>query len=206
MHNPRKDAPSFHRNIAPIKSKLYERLDGSVNSVLEIGCGTGQHVTELAQQFPQITFYPTDKEQENTESTDEWVRSANLQNVRAARVLDVTNPGPDFIGNTLYDVILCFNVIHISPWAVTDALFRLANKVSSANTRVFLYGPFRIQGEHTSESNRSCEDWLKSQSSEFGVRSIEDVSHVAEMNGFLLSIRHEMPSNNFLMAFCRGNF
>ena len=67
--------------------------------------------------------------------------------------------------------------------------------------KVFLYGPFLINGEHTSESNLSFDGWLKSQSEAFGVRSIEEVMHEAEKNGLELSARHEMPSNNFIMEF-----
>ncbi|MEM9279249.1 MAG: DUF938 domain-containing protein, partial [Pseudomonadota bacterium] len=68
----------------------------------------------------------------------------------------------------------------------------------------FLYGPFRIDGKQTSDSNEQFELWLKSKDERFGVRDIADVSTIADQNGFSLTALHPMPANNFLAEFTRA--
>jgi len=204
MHNPRKDSPSFHRNIGPIAEKLGMLLEKRPLEILEIGSGSGQHAKALGALFPTSTFHPSDAEPENLASIDAWNQQEASANVSPARLLDVTNPNHHFMPDTPIDVVLCFNVIHIAPWQVTENLFAFAETVTGKNARLFLYGPFRINGRQTSESNAQFEGWLKSQDPAFGVRAIEDVDAFAQKHGFASAVRHEMPANNYLMEFSRN--
>ncbi len=203
MHNAKKDSPSFHRNIGPIGNKLENLLGDTPVRILEIGSGSGQHANALARLLPNVTFCPSDREHANLASIDAWTHHYGQNNVRPARLLDVTDPGNWNFGSETFDTVLCFNVIHIAPWQVTEALFLNAGKVVQNNGKLFLYGPFRINGKQTSPSNEDFEHWLKAQDERFGVRAIEDVNNLAETHGFAEAVRHAMPANNFLMEFRR---
>lgn len=203
MHDARKDAPSFHKNITPILAKYREILADTNLSVLEIGSGSGQHAFALSNEFTEFTIQPTETEEDNIASITAWISSEATDNVKHPLLLDVTNPGTFIKGGENFDLVQCFNVIHIAPWNVTECLFQLANKVTTNGAKLFLYGPFRIDGKQTSESNEQFELWLKAKNPLFGVRDLADVTQVAEVNEFTLKERHGMPANNFLLEFDR---
>ncbi|MGI9351236.1 MAG: DUF938 domain-containing protein [Rhizobiaceae bacterium] len=201
LHDTRKDSPSFHRNIGPITEQLKEILPEPSLQVLEIGSGSGQHAVTFSGEFPGFTFQPTDVVAENLNSIDSWVTHTGSTNVGKAIFLDVTDPNTHQDIKGQYDIFLCFNVIHITPWEVTEALFQFAENTGTPSARLILYGPFRIDGKQTSESNADFELWLKSKDARFGVRDIDDVQKVAGSNGFLLTNRYTMPANNFMLEF-----
>ncbi len=203
MSDPKLDSPSFHRNIDPIVTLFRELMIEPALTWLEIGSGSGQHVERFAREFPDYTFQPTDIEQENLASISAWTKGSMLTNVREPLLLDVTADKLPFKSNTQFDIISAFNVIHISPWSVTEGIFQRTAAFGSDHCRIFLYGPFKIDGEQTSESNATFEEWLKGKSDKFGIRDIDDVNAVAIANGFSLKEKHSMPANNFMMEFAR---
>jgi len=206
MNDPKLDFPSVQRNIEPIVKLLKRLLKTPSLKWLEIGSGSGQHIERFGREFPDYEFQPTDIEEANLNSITAWVSEAGLTNVLAPCALDVTqNPWP-FDTDDRFDIISAFNVIHITPWNVTRELFKGASTHGSAKCRIFLYGPFRIDGEHTSESNARFEEWLEEKSDAFGIRDIDDVNQVALDNAFELSARHLMPANNFMMEFTRTEY
>ncbi|MEM9280182.1 MAG: DUF938 domain-containing protein, partial [Pseudomonadota bacterium] len=138
MHDRKKDSPSFRRNIAPLTAKFRELLGNEKLQVLEIGSGTGQHAVALAQEFPELIIQPTDAVAENLESIDAWIAETAVSNVKHAQLLDVTSPGSFKDDPQKHDVILCFNVIHITPWKVTEALFEFASHTVRRGGRLFL--------------------------------------------------------------------
>lgn len=205
MNDPKLDSPSFHRNIEPIVSLFRNLLTQQKLRWLEFGSGTGQHVARLSREFPEFEFQPTDVDPENFKSIAAWTDQQSLSNVREPLFLNLLDQKWPPIAGDQFDILSAFNVIHISPWDVTEGLFRAAELLGSEECRVFLYGPFRINGEHTSESNASFEEWLKQKDPAFGVRDIDDVCQVAEQKGYYLSERHTMPANNYMMEFSKGD-
>ncbi len=200
MQDPRKDAPSYHRNIEPIVAKLRGMLSTQASKVLEIGSGSGQHVTRFANEFPAITFQPTEYDVENLASINAW--AMEKPNILPAQQLDVMSD--TWLDEKQFDALLCFNVIHITPWEVTEAIFKGAAKHTCDASQVILYGPYRVDGKQTSKSNVQFEVWLKERDARFGVRDIDDVKKVAALHGFTLKGSHEMPANNFIQVFARG--
>ncbi len=122
MNDIRRDSPSFHRNIEPITQKLSEVLPENCSHVLEIGSGSGQHSERFAREFPQLTFQPTEYGSENLDSIDSWCDQ--YLNVLPAMQLDVMNKNWFPKGSQKFDALICFNVIHITPWEVTEAIFK----------------------------------------------------------------------------------
>ena len=96
--------------------------------------------------------------------------------------------------------ILCINVLHISPWAVSQNLFAGAAKLLRPGGHLFVYGAFKRDGTHTAESNASFDASLRAQNADWGVRDIADLSELAERGGLLPINAAPMPSNNFLLA------
>jgi len=201
MHETRRDSPSFHRNIEPITHKLHEVLTNTRARVVEIGSGSGQHVAHFSSEFPHMRFQPTEYDVTALEGINGWSQGA--ENIRPALHLDVTRES--WFADTVdpFNVLLCFNVIHISPWIVTTSIFERAEAYMSDECQLLFYGPFKIDGRHTSKSNVEFDTWLKNKDREFGIRDITEIRQVAVQNGFKLKKSHAMPSNNFIQEFVR---
>jgi hypothetical protein len=103
-----------------------------------------------------------------------------------------------------FDALICINMIHISPWETTPALFAGASRhLRAGDGMVVLYGPFREAGKHTAPSNEVFEQWLQEKDRRFGVRNLEDVDAVARASGFTRTHLARLPANNLLLAFTR---
>ena len=100
--------------------------------------------------------------------------------------------------------ILCINVLHISPWHVSQNLFAGAGRLLRADGRLFVYGPFMRNGEHTAASNAAFDATLRAENPEWGVRDIRDLSALAEIVGLSLAEIAPMPANNLVLAFTRA--
>jgi hypothetical protein len=97
--------------------------------------------------------------------------------------------------------VVCLNMIHIAPPSATEALLRGAARVLAPGGMLFLYGPFRRQGRHTSDSNAAFDAMLRAQNPAWGVRNLEDVAALAAAAGLELEQIHEMPANNLSVVF-----
>lgn len=202
MNDLKRDSPSFHRNIEPITQKLHELIDGSCLRVLEIGSGTGQHIARFASEFPKLQFQPTDYDSENLPSINSWCEG--MENASPSQQLDVTCEFWFERDLPKFDLLLCFNVIHITPWEVTQSIFKGAHKNMTDDSQILFYGPYKIDGKHTSDSNAEFENWLKEKDNSYGIRDIRDVENEANANEFLLKRSITMPANNFLIEFARA--
>jgi SAM-dependent methyltransferase len=204
----RLDSASFHRNHEPIGAVLARWLQDEPGDVLEVGSGSGQHVIELARRAPRLRWWPSDLDERNLESIEAWRRHANLPNVEAARRLDLCAPewgasAEDSV--TLRDLtaIFCANVIHISPWRTTRGLMSGASERLRPGGRLFVYGPFKRDGQHTAPSNEAFDQSLRARNAEWGVRDLDDVRAVAEEHGLTMAGIEPMPANNLTLIFER---
>lgn len=189
------------RNKLPIGTEL-ERCLPARAQVLEIASGTGQHAVHFAARMPGITWQPSDRTDSDLAQIEARRQLSGLTNIRPALRLDVLDQPWPVSGP--FDALLCINMIHISPWEATPALFDGASRVTQAGTGLLvLYGPYREGGHHTAPSNEQFEQWLWSQDSRFGVRNLEDVDEVAYQRGFARERLVRMPANNLLLVFRR---
>jgi len=97
--------------------------------------------------------------------------------------------------------ILCINVLHISPWNVSEHLLAGAPRLLRPEGRLFVYGPFKRGGEHTSPSNADFDASLRGGNPEWGVRDMDDLGALAERAGLRLTEVVPMPANNFVLVF-----
>ena len=202
----RRDAPAFHRNVAPIRSLLLELLSGRSGHVLEIGAGTGQHAVAFSAALPGLRWWPTDFEATQRDSIEAWCLQAGPSNLEAPFLLDASAPVWRLAEQGLdaeLTAIVCLNVIHISPWTVTEGLFAGAGRHLAADGLLITYGPYCRDGAHTSESNAAFDADLRRRDPDWGVRDLADLQRVAAGHGLELQRQEPMPANNFTLVFAR---
>jgi Protein of unknown function (DUF938) len=191
-------APSTARNREPIFEVLQPLLPSS-GLVLEIASGAGEHIVGLAAaSSTNLKFQPTDPDAQARESIDAWRRELNLPNVRPAIALDATAPQwPLECAN----VVICINMIHISPWSATEGLFRNAARMVPAGGVLFTYGPYKRDGAHTSPGNEAFDADLRKRDASWGIRDVADVARVGTAAGFADPDVVSMPANNLSLVF-----
>jgi SAM-dependent methyltransferase len=194
----RQSAPAVSRNQGPILEVLRRALPSSAR-VLEIASGTGEHAVYFARHLSQLTWQPSDANQLAVESIRAWLDDSGLTNVLPPIELDVlASPWPlaSIEDGPVFDALVNINMIHISPWECTVALFRGAQRAVGPEGVIYLYGPYKRGGAHTAPSNADFDEWLRQRDERYGVRDLDDVLEVAGEHGFTLEEIVEMPANN----------
>jgi hypothetical protein len=169
--------------------------------VLELASATGQHIEHFARALPNLIWQPSDYDAEHVATLQERVRRANLANLVPPLKIDVTETDWPI---TRAHAVFNANMIHIAPWAVTVGLFAGAARLLQAGAPLVSYGPYSIDGQHISDSNRDFDESLKSRNPEWGVRDTAELSKVANEHGFTLEERVQMPANNFTLIWRKG--
>ena len=200
MTNELLTSAAAERNKDPILTVLESVLPES-GSVLEIASGTGQHVCFFAQALPGIRWQPTEPDETSREAISTRIREATLGNVAMPIALDVEEP--HWPVHEHYDAVLCINMIHISPWRATHALFRGAAKLLAPQGKVVLYGPYLENGTAV-QSNLDFDASLKRRNAEWGLRELEEVTRVAAGHSLQREQIVRMPANNLIVAFGRS--
>ena len=127
-------------------------------------------------------------------------RSKNKKNIKGPISIDLTSNSFK-LKTKKFDAVLNINMIHIAPWEACIGLFKLASEMVRSNGFVYLYGPFKVAGVHTSESNNRFDVSLKERNAAWGVRNMEDVVSLAKGCGFPQFEIHDMPANNKSIIF-----
>jgi SAM-dependent methyltransferase len=188
-------APAAERNAAPILDVL-RRVLPARGVVLEIASGTGQHAAYFARALPDLIWQPSDADPDARASIEAWRADAGLPNLRAPLALDVTATWP--VGRA--DAVVCINMVHISPWAASLALFAGAARILPAGGILYLYGPYRFDGV-TAPSNEAFDRSLRSRDPAWGVRDVRDLDAAAAPHGLTRIETVAMPANNHSLIF-----
>ena len=205
----RLDAAAFHRNHAAIWAVLEPFLRGKTGDVVEVGSGTGQHVIAFARHTADLTWWPSDLNDNHLRSIAAWTAHAALANVRPPLRIDLNDPAwcaemQDERGPGPLRAVFCANVVHIAPWRVAEGLISGAARHLQPGGYLFLYGPFKRGGHHTAISNAVFDTSLRENNPEWGVRDVDDVATLASSAGLALENVVEMPANNLVLVFRRG--
>lgn len=201
----RLDGPAFHRNHDPIWSALSDFLSTQTGDALEIGSGTGQHVTEFARRAAHLKWWPSDIYDSHLKSITAWRAYSGLENLNAPQRIDLSDPDWTWIGGDARPLaaLLCINVLHISPWSVSRNLINGAGRLLKEKGRLFVYGPFKRGGAHTAPSNAQFDATLRARNTEWGVRDVDDLNVLAQDAGLATAEITPMPANNLVLAFAR---
>ena len=200
MSGARLTSPSTARNTAPILAVLKAHMPVR-GRVLEVACGTGEHALAFSNALPGLAWTPSDPDEAAVASAEAW-RADGPDNLQPALRLDATDPttwpdGP-------FEAMFCANMIHISPWAATEGLMRLAGQVLlNPGGLLVTYGPYRETDVETGPSNLAFDESLKDRDPAWGLRDRDDVVQAALDQGLALTRRVEMPANNLMLLFRR---
>ena len=99
---------------------------------------------------------------------------------------------------------MCCNMIHIAPWAACEGLIAGAARTLPLGGLLYLYGPYKISGEHTAPSNHDFDLDLRARNPQWGIRDLGDVTAFAERHRFKLAEIVPMPANNLSVIFWRS--
>jgi len=191
------------RNWKPIEEVLSAYLP-SQGTVLEVASGSGEHAVRFQKSFPQIEWQSSDPNLLHRQSISAWIRFEDLRKSMPEPLnINVESPTwsiPKRIRLTIKAVI-AINLIHVTPWSCTCSLFQGASKLLKKGSPLIIYGPFKVNGLHTSKNNELFEQCLKDKNKSWGVHDIKDLNEVANKNGFLNSSCIEMPATNLSLIF-----
>jgi len=200
MADARMTSPSSARNTAPILAVLKAHLPAQ-GRVLEVACGAGEHALTFTRALPGLEWVPSDPDPAALASAESWRRDGP-SNLRPAIRLDATDETtwPDQTVQAVY----CANMIHISPWAATEGLMRLAARIlTDPGGLLALYGPYLEGDVETAASNLAFDENLRGRDTAWGLRQREDVVALARDHGLAFTLRIEMPANNLMLLFRR---
>ena len=192
-------SPASVRNAEPILKLLRAHLPKS-GRVLEIAAGSGQHAVTFSSALSGLIWTPSDPSPDARASIAAWTANTgptNLQPPLALDCMDETSwpEGP-------FDAVLCINMIHISPWAATEGLMRLAERVlPRPGGLLYLYGPYREAEVPLAPSNEAFDASLQARDPAWGLRDRDQVVALAKSHGLTLTLRTEMPANNISLLF-----
>ena len=86
-------------------------------------------------------------------------------------------------------------------WVAVKAMFAGVGNCLAAHAPFLLYGPFRVEGQFTSDSNRLFDASLRRRDAEMGVRDLGALESLAGRHHMTLEQRLDMPANNFILIF-----
>ncbi|MBE0489988.1 MAG: DUF938 domain-containing protein, partial [Halomonas sp.] len=190
MSDARLHSTAAARNRQPILEVLRQVLPERAR-VLEVASGSGEHALHCAGGMPDWHWQPSDPTHEALASIAAWRETTALPNLAAPRYLDATDPAS--WPAEPFDAIVAINLLHISPWAVTEALMARAGERLVPGGVLYLYGPYRRGGEHTAPSNAAFDASLRRHDPRWGVRDLEAVVAEAQGRGLELARVVDMP-------------
>ena len=195
--------PATQRNRIPIGDVLADQLP-TQGLVLEIASGSGEHGVTFQKRFPALTWQCSDPDPEHCRSIDSWIRHEQLTvKMPAALQLDVRDQGWLNRLTEPAQAVVAINLLHISDWDCTIALFTQSAAVLPSGGRLCVYGPFSVDGDHVSESNRSFDASLRERNPAWGVRDQTMVMKQACEEGLKLQNITLMPANNRMITWVR---
>lgn len=190
------------RNRDPILN-VFKELFPASGEVLELASGSGAHINYFAPHFKSLHFQPSDYNPEVFETIKAKRAETGNQNVADPVNIDLTKPEswPD-PNAKLYDVIYVINLFQVAPVAIIDGIAQVAKRVLKPEGFLAIYGPFKVDGKYTTESNEAFDtEILAANVPEWGLKDVRDLEKAANIHGIKLKKRLDLPANNFILVF-----
>ena len=194
-------SPASLRNAEPILHLLRAHLPKS-GRVLEIASGSGQHAVFFSGALPGLDWTPSDPSADARASIAAWAAEVATERLQAPLALDCQDEAtwPE----AQFDAVVCINMVHISPWAATEGLMKLAERaLPRPGGLLYLYGPYREPEVPLAPSNEDFDISLKARDPAWGLRDRDAVTALAKSHGLTLTLRTDMPANNISLIFRR---
>eukprot|EP00238_Polyblepharides_amylifera_P012250 CAMPEP_0196573874 /NCGR_PEP_ID=MMETSP1081-20130531/3695_1 /TAXON_ID=36882 /ORGANISM="Pyramimonas amylifera, Strain CCMP720" /LENGTH=215 /DNA_ID=CAMNT_0041891715 /DNA_START=96 /DNA_END=743 /DNA_ORIENTATION=+ len=211
MSSVKKFAPAADRNKDPILNVLQKHVT-SPGKVLEVSSGSGQHIAHFANKMPRSLIWQPSEYAGNASPTSsihplqevmESIKSytEGMENVLPPFELDASSSSWPVDQTGGFTCVLVSNLTHIAPFDVTQGLLNGAGRILTCGGLLMIYGPFKVGGVASPESNVNFDNTLQSQNSTWGLRDMETVVDLASKNGFVEKEIHDMPANNYMLVF-----
>ena len=172
---------------------MIARYFSNASQVLEIGSGTGQHAVFFAKHLPHLIWQTSDVA-ENHDSINAWIAESTLFNIQSPVEFML---GRDQWPSINVDAVFTANTTHIMQPQEAKTMMALVAKQLPKGGVFCQYGPMKVNGEFTSESNQAFDQEIRSEG-RGGIRDIEELKEWAV--GMTLREVHSMPANNFLLV------
>ncbi len=170
------DSPSAQRNKTPIWSILKElvpKLTLSASSttsdntlqVLEIAAGVGVHTLHFTTQMVEelnlkVKWFASDPDETSLEGLHARIQSCENPSVLESLyspplsialcedgfLKDKKEDFDSVIVDGQINLMICINMIHISPWDATIGLFKVASTKLKKDGLLYCYGPYKENG------------------------------------------------------------
>ena len=195
------------------------------DTVLEIGSGSGQHAVYLCNRFDHLVWQMTEKSS-HLQGLSQVVTHTNssqlldpleLEVGSAAKALNADSSGSGSSGGTsgtakihfkksAYSMVFSANTAHIMDLEEVAFMFQVVSYALQPKGFFALYGPFKINGEHTSDSNRNFDTTLRRHQTYRGIRDKSELDAMASDNGLMFEAEIIMPSNNRTLLWRSAEF
>ncbi len=168
-------------------------------TVLELASGTGQHISDLAQRHPKVSWQPSDVVRDRLPSINAWRKHAVVENLLVPILLDACGDWPNDLPADI-GLIHLSNLFHvIAPDAAQRVIFGAAQALVSGGY-FFVYGPFRVGGKFRSQSDAEFHEDLTGQHRAVGYKDLEWMQQQLAKAGLTFCNLHEMPANNLVLV------
>lgn len=192
------------RNKAPILEVLRTQLPMR-GTVLELASGALQHALYFTPHFPQIHWQPTEVDERLLDLAEAYAQALGSQwpsNLARPLRLQV---GESSWPVDKVDVIYLANLLHISPFSVTEALLRESPSHLTEKGALLIYGPFKEDAAFRSAGDAQFDQSLRQRDPEWGIRDLEAVQALGKQAGLGKLEVVPMPANNLLLRFTRDS-
>jgi hypothetical protein len=191
-------SPSAERNRQAILDQTHALMP-ALGTVLEIGSGTGQHAVFLSQNLPHLLWQPSDRAM-NLHGLEACFSAQGNDRILPILKLDVLeDPWP----GCSYEAAYSANTAHIMPWDAVVAMFSGVATHLLPGARFFLYGPFNIDDQFTSEGNKQFDARLRAEDPNRGIRDMTAIELLARLHHMQFEQKIAMPANNFILVFSK---
>jgi hypothetical protein len=153
-----------------------------------------------------LHFHPSDKDAEVFDNIKKLSGDHGNDNIADPAHLDLTNPETWFNAGKPHSfaAIFCINIFQVAPVSIADGMMECAANLLVDDGFLLIYGPFRVEGTFTTDSNKEFYDTLSSAGvSEWGLKDVADLKRAAANHGLELKEQIDMPANNFSLIFGR---
>ncbi len=167
--------------------------------LLEVGTGSGHHAVHIAAQIRTLQWVTSDVAacQDRIKKT---LKEAKLANVHGPIVFEI---GKDEFPKQKLNAIFAAQVLHVISWKQAKSLFKVLGKRLRKGSQVIFYGPFKYDGEFSSERFSQLDSTLRAKDPQTGIRAFEDVLKAMNKVGFKLKKDYSFADSNHLLFFER---
>lgn len=199
-----RSAPAAARNAAPIGRVVADWLAPLEGTLLEVGCGTGEHAAAFSALTPGLCWRPTDKEPDVATIMAWRDTAAHPERMAAPAALDVDDAS-QWQRFEQVAAVFSVNTLHIMNWNSVTRLFAGAAAACRAGGLLLIYGPLHVAGQATSQGNAAFDAQLRGAEFDMGIRDLEAIRSEAAGRGWIERAHYAMPANNQMLIWQRSD-